>query len=121
MKERATVICRRNDRVLYVRKPKSNWVLPGGKIEAGETPAQAALRELCEETGLVGEDLIYLARFEKDNTVHYVFSVQLSDGDKPSPGNEISECKWLPFKKVSDLKVSPAAKSIVRSFAHEAV
>ncbi|WP_397453868.1 NUDIX hydrolase [Pseudomonas sp. NA-150] len=121
MKERATVICRRDNRVLYVRKAKSNWVLPGGKIEAGETPAQAALRELSEETGLVAQDLIYLARFEKNNTVHYVFTVQLRETDKPSPQNEIADCKWLPFKKAGDLDISPATKSIVRSFAREAV
>jgi len=47
-----------HDSVLLVRRsvePKKNfWCLPGGFMELGETPEQAALRELKEETGLSG-------------------------------------------------------------------
>lgn len=46
-----------SDRVLLLfderdRSRKPFWYPPGGRIEAGETPAQAAQRELTEETGL---------------------------------------------------------------------
>ena len=43
-------------RVLVVRKRgTARFMLPGGKIEANETPAQAAIRELHEEVGAVLE------------------------------------------------------------------
>lgn len=38
--------------VLLVNHPWRNWVPPGGKVEDGETPRQAAIRETLEETGL---------------------------------------------------------------------
>lgn len=119
MKERATIICKRDGRILYVRKPKSRWALPGGKIEDGETPAQAAARELSEETGLRDLDLVYLSEYEKDNVMHYIFMALLSSSAKPEPLNEIAACKWSHAKNVRELNASAATKSIVKSFARQ--
>ena len=41
----------RNGHLLLVKNRKRGWEAPGGKIEAGEIPEQAALREFMEETG----------------------------------------------------------------------
>ncbi|WP_426139283.1 NUDIX hydrolase [Pseudomonas sp. DWP3-1-2] len=117
MKKRATVICKRKGMILYVRKTKSRWALPGGKIESGETPKQAAVRELSEETGLENQELIYLAQYGNDKVVHHVFMALISDSAKPSPKNEIAACKWLHLKNVCDLNASSATKSIVKSYA----
>lgn len=116
MKERATVICRRDNHILYVRKPKSRWTLPGGKVEANESPAQAAARELREETGLILEELDYITRFEGGEVLHHVFEVSVTLMATPTPKNEIAACKWFTAKDLNDLKVNPSAKSIVKAF-----
>lgn len=50
------VVCLRGDEVLLIRRGTAprlgEWSLPGGRIEPGERAADAALRELREETGV---------------------------------------------------------------------
>jgi mutator protein MutT len=59
-----------NNSVLLLKRHKTSrfapekWGLPGGKIEKGETPREAALREMEEETSLVIDDAIDLGRFD---------------------------------------------------------
>lgn len=47
-------------KVLLLRKINGDWVLPKGKIEAGETPDQTAVREVFEETGIHAEISTFL-------------------------------------------------------------
>lgn len=116
MKVRATVICEKDRRILLVRKPKSKWALPGGKVEIGEAIAGAAIRELQEETGLNVDQLLYIFEFEAGNTRHHVFEASVLDAESAMPQNEISECIWYSLSSISDLDTSDDTKSIVRSF-----
>lgn len=57
----AYALCARDERILLCRiapgpwSAVGRWTLPGGGLDFGERPADGALRELTEETGLVGE------------------------------------------------------------------
>src|SRR3989304_2211891 len=50
--------CDPQAQVLLIRDPYENWGLPKGHIEGGETPEQAAVREVEEETGLADVSVI---------------------------------------------------------------
>jgi 8-oxo-dGTP diphosphatase len=116
MKVRATVICEKDRRILLVRKQKSKWVLPGGKVEIGEAVAGAAIRELREETGLNVEQLLYVFELEAGNTRHHVFEASILGAEDAMPQNEISECIWYSLNSIYDLDTSDATRSIIRSF-----
>ncbi|MDI3358534.1 MULTISPECIES: NUDIX hydrolase [unclassified Pseudomonas] len=116
MKSRATVICERDRKILLVRKPKSKWVLPGGRVEIGEAIAGAATRGLQEETGLNVIQLLYMFDFNVGNTHHHVFEASVQASDNATPQNEIAECIWQSFSVFDDIETSDATKSIVSSF-----
>jgi ADP-ribose pyrophosphatase YjhB (NUDIX family) len=60
LKPASSAIVIDGDRYLLIRRAnppaKDLYAFPGGRAEAGETPAETALRELLEETGLVAEN-----------------------------------------------------------------
>ncbi|MBD9416323.1 NUDIX domain-containing protein [Pseudomonas sp. PDM16] len=106
-KARATVICQQAGRVLLVRKAEAKWTLPGGKIEANEGPVEAALRELCEETGLASEALEYLALHQFDSRAHHVFRLSVPAALDARPLNEIADCRWF---APEDVDLSPVKR-----------
>ncbi len=99
------------DRILMVRRghgPGTGlWSVPGGRVEGGETMAEAVVRELQEETGLEGvcEDLVgWVERIGTD--YHYViadFRVKVSSPASPSAGSDAAEAAWVPIRELSEL------------------
>lgn len=100
----AAVALVRDDCVLTVRKRGTQrFMLVGGKLEPGESPLDAALRETYEEVGLrihtgrlLGEFLSEAAN-EPGHSLHStVFTVE-SD-EEPVASAEIAEVRWTPLR-----------------------
>ena len=117
--ERATIICRSQESVLLVARTASRWTLPGGIIKSDESPAEAASRELEEETGLIGLKLDYAFQFVGSSKLHHVFVTDVPTHSDPRPGKEINLCQWFRYVDVQSLPTStPTPKIVERLHNH---
>ena len=99
-----------HDRLLLVRRGRGpaqgDWSVPGGRVELGESLAEAVTRELREETGLdgvCGPLLGWAERIEDDG--HYVlldFEVTLVSHDDPVAGDDAAEVAWVDLHEVGE-------------------
>ena len=90
-------------------RDRDAWALPKGLIEQGETPENAALREVREETGLLGDiieriDTIkysYNARWEKPTVrvfkIVTFYLLHSTGGDVSQHDREVDRVEWFPL------------------------
>jgi len=97
----AAIIVNDQNCVLMVKHSygKLNWEIPGGAVEADESVADAVVREVREETGLVvtAERLTGIYYMAENDSHHFVFlckPVNLSQEPKPDL-SEITECDYF--------------------------
>jgi ADP-ribose pyrophosphatase YjhB (NUDIX family) len=84
-------------RILVVRPTYTkDWMLPGGRVERGETPHEAAVRETREETGLdVVLDRLALVDARRARDTSFIFVGHVTGGELEPQLGEISEVGWL--------------------------
>lgn len=133
MCERKTVrvvaaVIRRGDRIFATQRGygdfKDGWEFPGGKVEPGETPEAAIVREIKEELGADIRVTGFLTTVEHDYPKFHLsmdcFWAELADGTEMTlleheaakwlTMDEIDSVDWLP----ADVRVVEAIKRIVQ-------
>lgn len=115
-KIRATVVCARGDRVLLISKDGSRWALPGGRPSKDETFADAAGRELLEETTLQARGIGFLFQVIGATTVHHVFVANIGKSAAAKPSKEVARCQWFSQAELGGIAMSPTTRQIIESF-----
>ena len=126
------VVFRRRGRVVEVALisvgEKSRWQLPKGLVGGGESPEQAALREVREETGLDGElvapvetvEYWYIGsdaragrervRFHK--FVHF-YLLRYTSGEVSAHDHEVNEARWVEIGEAARLLAFKTERTVL--------
>src|SRR5205823_10938256 len=89
-------------RLLLVRRAREpgrgRWSVPGGRVETGETDAQAVIREVAEETGLVVEIVQLLGNVQRQAPGAAVFDIYdyrcRVTGGALQAGDDADDARW---------------------------
>ena len=97
-----------DERLLLIRRgtgpAAGDWSVPGGRVEGGETLAEAVVRDLAEETGVEGvcDRLVgWVERIDADH--HFVildFAVTVLEPGELQAGGDAAEAEWVPLDDV---------------------
>ncbi|KTC19440.1 DNA mismatch repair protein MutT [Pseudomonas marginalis ICMP 9505] len=120
----AALLIGSDGQTLLVRKRGTQaFMQPGGKIDAGEQPAEALARELHEELNLRinPDDALYLGHFsapaanEPGFTVHAeLFQVHINV--PVTPAAEIEEVRWIDPAGDGGLQLAPLTRDLILPF-----
>jgi ADP-ribose pyrophosphatase len=115
------------DKILLVLRGKppaeSQWAIPGGCVELGETLQEAAQREILEETGIViqaGKPVYTFDAVERDKNgrirFHYVIvdlAAEYISGEIRA-GDDAADARWLASEDLQYQNVSATTRKLLR-------
>ncbi|PIR97910.1 MAG: ADP-ribose pyrophosphatase [Candidatus Colwellbacteria bacterium CG10_big_fil_rev_8_21_14_0_10_42_22] len=107
----AYVLLEKEGKFLLVQESTSGirglWGLPGGGIDGGESPEQAAEREVEEESGFDVELIRKIAEIQdkKRNSVRHIFLGKIKSGELRIDKREHIDAGWFSKEEMQSLKL----------------
>lgn len=124
VKPASSAVLERDGRYLLVRRrnpPAADmYAFPGGHGEPGETPAETALREFAEETGIVARQPRLFATYDlKSSTTggHYflsVFRVEADAGAVAVASDDAADLGWFSAEEIAALPAPESVRDCLR-------
>jgi 8-oxo-dGTP pyrophosphatase MutT (NUDIX family) len=113
--------------LLQRRRDTGQWALPGGAQEIGETPAQCAVRECQEETGVRAEVTGFLGVYSDpahvvaytDGEIRQEYEVTLIGrpvGGVPTVNDEASDVQWFTIGELGALDIHATMRRQIRDY-----
>ena len=89
--------------------------MPAGKLEKGEDPKEAALRELSEETGLTAKNIVHIGDLYTtpaliDEVIHMYIATDLTQGEQHLDYDEFVNTLKIPLSKAVDMVMNGEIK-----------
>ncbi len=86
------------------------WSIPGGRIEPGETDAEALVREMFEETGLVVEVGSLIGSVQRPGLAGAVIDIRdyaaMVTGGTLRPGDDAADARWVDLADLGSLAIT---------------
>lgn len=112
--------------LLQRRRDTGQWALPGGAMDIGESPAECAVRECAEETGIVAEPVGLLGVYSpprhvvaySDGEIRQAYEVTVLGrpvGGRPTVNAEADGVRWVMPNDLGELDLHP---SMLRQIDH---
>lgn len=102
----SVVVIQAESVLLILREDFRVWGLPGGAVEAGESVAEAAIREVFEETGVaIGLDRLVGMYYRRQGGHQALFLAHPCAGEPRPDGYETLKAQWFLLSHLPDLLI----------------
>jgi len=114
----AFAIILQDELILLVKaRAKENWQLPGGRLEPGESSADALIREVLEETGFDAQPRRLTGTYRReDGSVARIYEARVK-GKLCGPRGEILAQRWVTIAEAKEMVSASTRKRLVEGLA----